>query len=122
MPEVAAATMPGLAPSEPPASAWGALRNQRYRAVWVSTFVSAVGTRFDDVAGAWLMTSLAPAPLMASLVRAAASVPVFLLAVPAGALSDVLDRRRMLIASQAWTALAAGILVALTIFGHVTPY
>ena len=68
----------------------------------------------DDVAGAVAVDGLARA--------GGRSVPVFLLAVPAGALSDVLDRRRMLIASQAWTALAAGILAALTIFGHVTPY
>src|SRR3954463_11445470 len=106
---------PAVIAADPPPSAWSALRTPLYRAVWVATFVSAVGTRFDDVAGAWLMTSLAPSPLMVSLVQAAASVPVFLLAVPAGALSDVLDRRRMLIFSQAWTALAAGVLAALTI-------
>src|SRR5829696_153988 len=115
-----AAVLPVIS-SDAPAGAWSALRVPLYRAVWIATFVSSIGTRFDDVAGAWLMTSLSPSPLMVSLVQAAASVPVFLLAVPAGALSDVLDRRKLLIASQAWTALAAGLLAALTIFGHVTP-
>src|SRR4051812_20642888 len=104
MSNAVAVNAPTATSAESAPSAWSALRNPLYRAVWIATFVSAVGTRFDDVAGAWLMTSLAPSPLMVSLVQAAASVPVFLLAVPAGALSDVLDRRRMLIASQAWTA------------------
>jgi MFS family permease len=75
----------------------------------------------QNVGAAWLMTSLAPTPLMVSLVQAASSLPFFLLAIPAGALADVVDRRRLLLASLAWLAVSAATLAALAFGGRVGP-
>ena len=73
-----------------------------------------------EVGAGWLMTSLTPSPLMVALVQAATTAPVFLLAIPAGALADILDRRRYLIASQFWMMLTAATLGVLTLSGLTT--
>lgn len=70
-----------------------------------------------EVGAGWLMTSLAPDLLMVALVQAATTFPVFLLALPAGALADILDRRRYLIATQIWMVVAAGLLGIFTLTG-----
>src|SRR3989454_7198740 len=75
-----------------------------------------------DAAAAWLMTLLAPSPLMVSLVQAANTLPLFLLALPAGALADVLDRRRILLVTQVWLFLMAALLGVLTVTGLVQPW
>ena len=74
-----------------------------------------------DVAAGWLMTSLAPSPVMVSLVQAAVTLPMFLLALPAGALADVVDRRRVLLLTQTWGLVAAGSLAVFTVAGSTTP-
>lgn len=103
------------------ASAFGPLREPVFRALWIATFASNVGTWIQDVGAAWLMTGLAPSAVMVALVRAANSLPLFLLALPAGALADVVDRRRLLLFSQAWMLIAAALLGVLTLGGLVTP-
>src|SRR3989442_5297485 len=75
-----------------------------------------------DSAAAWLMTLLAPSPLMVSLVQVATTLPLFLLALPAGALADVLDRRRILLIAQVWLFVVAALLDVLTIAGVVQPW
>jgi len=67
------------------------------------------------------MTTLSPSPLVVSLIQAATSMPIFLLALPAGALADVIDRRRRLLFSQGWMLLAAAALGLLTLEGMATP-
>ena len=76
------------------------LSSRLFRAVWIATIVSNVGTWMHDVGAGWLMTSLSPDPLMVALVQAATTFPMFLLALPAGALADIVDRRRLLIGAQ----------------------
>jgi MFS family permease len=83
---------------------------------------SNVGTWMQNVGAAWLMTSLAPSPSMVALVQAATTLPVFLLALLAGALADVVDRRRLLLITQSWMLLAAASLGVLTIIGATTPW
>ncbi|GGC66707.1 hypothetical protein GCM10011504_50870 [Siccirubricoccus deserti] len=68
------------------------------------------------------MTSLAPSPVMVSLVQAAAMLPVFLFALPGGALADILDRRRTLVAAQLWIAAAGLLLAALAALGLLGPW
>lgn len=68
----------------------------------------------QNIGAAWLMTTLTTSPVMIALVQAATSLPVFLVALPAGALADVVDRRRLLLVTQVWMLLAAGMLGALT--------
>lgn len=102
-------------------SAFEPLREPLFRALWIATIASNVGTWIHDVGAAWLMTTLAPSPVMVALVRAANSLPLFLLALPAGALADVVDRRRLLLFSQVWMLIAAAALGVLTLVGAVTP-
>lgn len=102
------------------ASPWAPLRNRVFRMLWLASVASNIGTWMHEVGAGWLMTSLAPSPLMVALVQAATSAPVFLLALPAGALADIVDRRRYLIASQLWMLAMAGTLGALTLAGLTT--
>jgi MFS family permease len=75
----------------------------------------------QDVSGAWLMTSLAPKPIMVALMQTASTLPIFLLSLPAGAMADVADRRRLLILFQLWMAVGAALLGLLTVGGLTTP-
>jgi len=75
----------------------------------------------DEVGEAWLMTSQTPSPLLVALLQTADSLPIFLLALPAGALADVVDRRRLLLFTQTWMCLAATVLGVLTLFELATP-
>jgi MFS family permease/quinol monooxygenase YgiN len=99
------------------ASPPGPLRLPVFRALWIATIVSNVGTWMHDVGAAWLMTSLSSDPLMVALVQAATTLPMFLFALPGGALADIVDRRKLLLAAQAWSLLSAAALAALTLAG-----
>src|SRR5438477_6881859 len=76
----------------------------------------------QDVGAGWLMTSLSSSPSMVALVEAADSIPVMLLAMPAGALADIVDRRRLLIGVQAYLIIIAGVLAVASLMGVVTPW
>src|SRR5438093_7354570 len=102
------------------ASAWSPLRHPVFRALWVVTIISNVGTWMQNVAAAWLMTSLSSSSLLVALVQTATSLPVFFLALPAGALADVMDRRRLLLLTQSWMLLAALVLAMLAVAGKTT--
>ncbi len=103
------------------ASPWAPLSHPTFRTLWLASIASYVGTWVQGVAAVWLMTSLASSPAMTALVQTAASLPLVLLALPAGALADVVDRRRLLIASQAWMFLAAAVLALLAALGWTSP-
>src|SRR5213595_975028 len=75
-----------------------------------------------DTSAAWLMTGLAPSPLMVSLMQTATSLPFFLLALPAGALADIVDRRRLLLATQVWMLVAATALGVCTVLRLTGPW
>ena len=102
-------------------SAWAPLRQPLFRGLWIAAFASNMGTWMQDVGAAWLMTTLSTSPAMVALVRTANAFPMFLLALPAGALADVLDRRRLLLATQTLMLLAAAALAVLTFAGLMTP-
>ena len=93
------------------------LRHAVFRTLWLATLASNIGMWVQNTGAGWLMTSLDPAPLMVSLVQAASMLPVFLLALPAGALADIIDRRIFLIGAQAWVLAMALLLAALTASG-----
>src|SRR3954452_4552128 len=99
------------------ASMWSPLRRPVFRSVWTASVVSNVGTWMQTVGAAWLMTSLTTSPLLVALMQAAASLPVFLVGLPAGALADVIDRRKLLLVTQAWMLLAALVMGLLTLAG-----
>ncbi|HEX4173293.1 MAG TPA: MFS transporter [Acetobacteraceae bacterium] len=94
------------------------LRHSTFRHLWLANIVAWLGTWLQNTGAGWLMTSLAPQPLIVAMVQAATIMPVFLLALPGGALADIVDRRVFLIAAQFWTILAATALAALTL-GHL---
>jgi len=110
-----------MAATDAPPSAWAPLRRPLFRTIWIASIASNVGTWMQNVGAAWLMTSLAPTPLFVSLVQAASNLPFFLLALPAGALADVVDRRRLMLAAQAWLFASAALLGALTLGGVAGP-
>ncbi len=109
-------------PDAPSSSALSPLRQPLFRAVWLAAVVSNVGTWMHDTSAAWLMTSLSPSPLMVALMQTAMSLPFFLLALPAGALADVVDRRRVLLGTQGWMLAAAAALGVLALSGRTTPW
>ena len=80
-----------------PGSAWSALRYDVFRYLWIATVVSNVGTWMYNAAAAWLMTSLNGRPFIVALVQVANSLPLFLFALPGGALADMRDRRRFIL-------------------------
>src|SRR5256886_11157850 len=108
--------------SATPKGAWSPLRRPLFRALWISDVVSSIGPWMHDSAAAWLMTLLAPSPLMVSLVQAATTLPLFLLALPGGGVADILDRRRILLATQVWLFLMAAMVGVLTVTGMIQPW
>jgi MFS family permease len=101
--------------------AWGPLREPLFRTLWIASLVSYVGTWMQNMGTGWLMASLTASPMMVGLVQAATTLPVFLVILPAGALADMVDRRRFLLLSQGWMVVAAAALAILTLFGMVSP-
>jgi len=103
-------------------SAWSPFRLPVFRALWIATLVSNIGTWMHDIGAGWLMTTLSPSPVMVALVQTATTLPVFLLALPAGALADIIDRRRHLIVTQVFMAITAGCLAVIALTGITTPW
>jgi MFS family permease len=103
-------------------SAWAPLSQPLFRSLWIASVVSYTGTWMQNVGAGWLMTQMTMNPLMVGLVQAAAALPVFLVILPAGALADMVDRRRFLLLTQAWMVLASGTLGIMTLTSCVGPW
>src|SRR3954463_12815784 len=103
-------------------SAWAPLREPLFRSLWIAAVISYTGTWMQNVGAGWLMTQLTLSPLMVSLVTAATTLPVFLVILPAGALADIVDRRRFLLITQGWMVVASGLLGILTLTSCVGPW
>jgi predicted MFS family arabinose efflux permease len=102
-------------------SRWGPFRHPSFAVIWTATVVANLGTWMYTAASGWLMTGLNPDPLIVSLVQVAASLPMFLIAIPAGALADIVDRRRFLIAGEVANTTIAAIFAVLVTVDLVTP-
>jgi MFS family permease len=102
-------------------SAWAPFRHLAFTVLWIATVVSNVGTWMQNAAAGWLMTSLAPDPFMVSLVQVATSLPLFLFALPAGALADIVDRRRLLVVIQVVVTILVAAFALVIGLGWVTP-
>lgn len=114
-----------IPPSAPPSgsrSALAPLGEPLFRSLWIAAVISYTGTWMQNVGAGWLMTTLTMSPFMVGLVQAAATLPVFLVILPAGALADMVDRRRLLLFSQTWMVFASGVLGVLTLLDVVTPW
>jgi MFS family permease len=97
------------------------LRHPVYARLWFAYVVTSLGTWLQNTGAGWLMTSLSPNPLTVSMVQAATILPFFLLALPAGAIADIVDRRLFLVGTQVWTMAAAAVLAGMTISHITTP-
>ena len=96
------------------------LRNGTFRMLWLASVVVWLGTWLQNTGAGWLMTTLAPRPLIVAMVQAATIMPVFLLAIPGGAMADIVDRRAFLIGTQIWTVTSAILVAVLTLTGGMT--
>ncbi len=105
-----------------PAGAWAPLRLPVYRRLWLAQVVSNLGTWMQTVGAQWVVVSSSGSPALVALVQTASTLPVVLLAAPAGVLADVLDRRRLLVTVQSSMVLVAATLSVLTFAGRVDPY
>ena len=102
---------------EDASSRWGVFGYLAFTVILTASAISSVGIAMFDTAMSWLMTSLNPNPLMVSAVQVATMAPMFLLTLPAGALADVVDSRRLLIVSQVGVV-AVGAVFATIVAGH----
>ena len=103
-------------------SAWSPLRQALFRSIWIATIVSNTGTWMQSVGVAWLLTSLTPSPLLVALMQTATSLPIFILGLPTGTLADLVDRRKLLLATESWMLLVALTLGILTLTGHISTW
>ncbi len=115
-------TDPKLAVARPTLSGFAPLKIRLFRDRWIASTVSSVGTWMQDTAGTWLMTSLTVSPLLIALMQTAASLPVLMFGLLAGATADIFERRRLLIYWQAWMLASVAILAVLTFLGHISPW
>jgi len=92
-----------------------------FRMLWCVWLAANICMWMNDVAAAWLMTTLTTSPLWVALVQTASTLPVFLLGLPSGALADILDRRRYFIVTQFWVAAVALLLCAAIVLDAMTP-
>jgi MFS family permease len=113
-------TETAAAPSEDSRSAFAPLRRPVFRMLWLTWMAANTSMWMNDVAAAWLMTSLGPSPLWVALVQSASTLPVFMLGLPSGAFADILDRRRYFMMTQLWVAAVASIISITVMMGWMT--
>lgn len=102
-------------------SAWSPFHHRAFAVLQTATVISNIGTWMQSAAAGWLMTGLDPRPLSVALVQMATVLPMFLLAVPAGAVADIVDRRRLLLSVQIAATVIIAALALLVGWHRVTP-
>ncbi|WP_243315413.1 MFS transporter [Geothrix paludis] len=102
-------------------SPFAPLRSRIFFAIWIAAMASNVGTWVQSVGEKWLMGEITRSPLLMSLIETGATLPMLVLSMPGGAIADIVDRRRMLLATQAWMLLAAAAMAVLSALHLVTP-
>jgi Na+/melibiose symporter-like transporter len=112
MSEIPDAPQPTASPEHQAKSAFAAFRHPAFLVIWMATVVANIGSWMYSAASGWLMTSLHGDALSVALVQVASSLPISLFAIPAGALADILDKRRFLIIGEmAYTLISAAFAV-----------
>src|SRR5690349_23871059 len=101
-------------------SPWAPFRHRTFVVIWTATLVSNIGGWMYSAAAAWLMTTLDPHPVMVSLVQVVTSLPMVLFALPAGALADIIDKRRFLIVVAVAVTLVSAVFATLVMLDRVT--
>jgi MFS family permease len=103
-------------------SPWRPFRHRAFTIIWVATLVSNIGSWMYSAASAWLMTVLDADPMMVSLVQVASTLPMFLFALPAGALADIVDKRRFLIGAECFIAVVSTLFAVLVWRQLISPW
>ncbi|MFL6296393.1 MAG: MFS transporter, partial [Actinomycetes bacterium] len=111
---------PNVDRPEPP-SALAPLRSPVFRALWIAALVSNIGTWMQSVGAVWQVGNQSGSAALVALVQTAVSLPIVLLALPAGAAADVVDRRRLLLLTQTWMLVSAAALCVATVLGLASP-
>jgi len=111
----------GAEPSAVEASIWSPFGQRAFRWLWLGMFVSTIGTWMQTVGAQWLLVDGPNAAVLVSLVQAANTLPVMLLALPGGVLADSFDRRWLLLTVQVYFIAVASLLVVLTVVGEMPP-
>lgn len=102
-------------------SPWAPLRISVFRALWVAVLISNIGTWVQTAGAQWLLVHQPGAAALVALVQTAESLPVLLLALPAGVLAEYLNRRHLLIGIQGFQVLVAGALTVVTATSGASP-
>src|SRR5258708_6163361 len=102
-------------------SLWRPLRSPTFRNLLFADIASDVGTFMQSVGAAWMMVSLNAGPLYVALIQTASALPFFVLALPAGALGDIVDRRKLILLTEIWMAAVAIVLAGVTLAGRLSP-
>src|ERR1700685_4360605 len=102
--------------------AWSPLRVPIFRNLLIADLVSDIGSFMQTVGAAWLMTSLTASTTYVALIQTASALPFFLLALPAGSIGDIFDRRRLILGTEIWVAAMAILLTVATIGHLMTPW
>jgi MFS family permease len=110
-----------ISPEQEAPSLWRPLRTPIFRQLLVADVVSDVGTFMQGVGAAWLMVSLGAGPMYVALTQTASTLPFFLFALPAGSVGDIVDRRKLILYTEAWMVCAAIALAVVTLTGVITP-
>ena len=100
---------------------WHPFKTPIFRNLIIADVVSDVGSFMQSMGAAWLMVSLHAGPLYVALIQTASALPFFLFALPAGALGDIVDRRKLILVAEIWMAAVAIVLCVTTIAGRATP-
>jgi MFS family permease len=103
------------------ASLWRPLRSSTFRNLLIADVVSDVGAFMQSVGAAWLMVSLNAGPVYVALTQTASALPFFILALPAGAIGDIVDRRKVILFAEVWMLVVAAVLAVMTIAGAMSP-
>jgi len=103
-------------------SQWSPLHQQVFRILWITTLIANIATWMQSVGSVWLMTSLSSSPIFIALMQTASSLPVFFVGLPAGALADIIDHRRLLLLTQSWIVGTTAILSILTWLNLMNPW
>lgn len=103
-------------------SAWRPLRVGLFRNLLIADLVSDIGAFMQTMGAAWLMTTLTTSTVYIALIQTASALPFFLLALPAGSLGDIFDRRRLILGTETWMFVMAVILTVVTFMHGMTPW
>jgi len=103
-------------------SLWTALRNPVFRRLWIASIISGVCVSAHDTAATWVMNTLTPSMFLISVMSTVAALPFFLFTLPAGALADMVDRKKLLCTMNLWLAGVAAFLALLGFFGLLNPF